>query len=265
MPSPFPGMNPYLEHPEIWRGFHTRLMVAIADSLIPQLRPKYWVAIKERTYRTSGEDIPLWGISDVAVQRQLSATNPTIPNVAVASPPVQPVKVIVPMPEIVKEGYLEVLEVATKEVVTVIEVLYPNNKLSGEGRRVYLLKRQRVLGSFQHLVEIDLLRDGEPMPIFSNGIQSDYRILVSREERRPQADLYAFNLQNAIPSFPLPLRSGDVEPLVDLQTLLCSLYNRAGYDLALDYTREPVPPLKESDAAWVDALLREQGLRNLNP
>jgi hypothetical protein len=195
------------------------------------------------------------------VQRQQKATDKDETNVAVSSPPAQPVTVTVPLPETVKEGYLEVREVATGEVVTAIEILSPTNKRPGRGREKYANKRQRVLGSFTHLVEIDLLRAGEPMPILSNGIRTDYRILVSRAERRPEADLYAFNLQNGIPQFPLPLRQGDNEPLVDLQELLHRVYDRAGYDLALDYRRQPVPPLPELDAEWADAVLREKGLR----
>ena len=64
-----------------------------------------------------------------------------------------------------------------------------------------------------------------------------------------------------IPSFPLPLRSSDNEPLLDLQTLLSELYDRASYDLVIDYNREPVPPISEADTVWADVLLRQQGLR----
>lgn len=262
MPSPFPGMNPYLEDPELWPGVHGRLIVAIADTLSPQLRPKYFVAIEERVYQTTGEDRLLVGIPDVVVQRPPVTTNPTMPNVvAVAAPPAQPATVTVPMPETVKERYLEVRHAGTKEVITVIEVLSPKNKRTGEGRKAYETKRLQVLGSSTHLVEIDLLRAAEPMPILGNSIQSDYRLLVSRGERRPKADLYAFNLPSEIPSFPLPLRSEDPEPLLDLQILLSELYDRASYDLIIDYSREPVPPLSEADSAWNDALLRQQELR----
>ena len=262
MASPFPGMVPYLESPVLWQKVHKRLIVAIADSLSPQLRPKYIVDIEERVYQTSGEDAVLVGIPDVAVQRSPTTTNSETQNIAVATtPPVQAVTVTLPIPETVRESYLEVREVTTREVVTVIEVLSPKNKRSGEGRKAYEKKRLRVLGSFTHLVEIDLLRDGKSMLIFNNNIQSNYRILVSRGSRRPKTDLYAFNLQDVIPSFPLPLRSGDVEPLLDLQRLLSELYDRASYDLVIDYSRKPVPPLSEADAAWADALLREKGLR----
>lgn len=99
------------------------------------------------------------------------------------------------------------------------------------------------------------------MPILGNQIKSDYRILVSRSESRPKAELYPFGLQEQIPAFLLPIRQGDTEPLVDLQILLHGVYERAGFDLAIDYNREPVPPLGEVDAAWVYELLKEQGLR----
>jgi len=119
-----------------------------------------------------------------------------------------------------------------------------------------------VFGSRSHLVEIDLLRIYEPLPVFGDNIEGSYRILVSRGDCRPAADLYLFNLPDAIPAFPLPLRSGDVEPIVDLQALLNEVYDRAGYDFTIDYTAELVPALSESDAVWADAWLRERGLRS---
>lgn len=262
MPSPFPGMNPYLEHPELWPGIHHWLIIAIAEALVPPLRPKYRVAVEVRLYEevTGGQSLSV-GIPDVTIKRSPGATSLGISDVAVAAPKTSPLTVAVPMPLTVRQGYLEVREVATGEVVTAIELLSPTNKRGGKGRRDYESKRMQVLGSLTHLVEIDLLRERKPMPVLNVTVDSDYRILVSRSERRPQADLYAFNLRDSIPSFPLPLQAGDREPFVDLQFLLQQVYDRAGYDLAIDYAREPVPALSEEDAAWMDALLREKGLR----
>lgn len=260
MPSPFPGMNPYLEHPELWPGLHTLLIGEIAKSLAPQLRPKYRVAVEVRMYETTGQDALLIGIPDLAVKRPLTKENSTA-NVAVTSPPTQPAKVVLPMGEMVKQAYLEVREVATSEVVTAIELLSPINKRSGRGREAYENKRQQVLGSATNLVEIDLLRRWQPMPILSNGLQAHYRILVSRSKCRPEADLYTFNLQDPIATFPLPLKPEDQEPRVDLQVLLDELYEQAGYDLAIDYAQEIVPSLSETDAVWADEPLRQQGLR----
>ena len=78
-----------------------------------------------------------------------------------------------------------------------------------------------------------------------------YRILVSRAHQRPQADLYPFNLNTPIPPFPLPLHAEDREPLVDLQTLLNQVYDRASYDLAIDYSLPPIPELSAGDRAWL--------------
>lgn len=260
MASPFPGMNPYLENPLFWSEIHNLLIAAIFRKLNPQLRPKYKVAIEKRVYQTTNEDSLLVGVADVAVQSTQKTPLPQLASIAVASPSVEAVTVDVTMPETVKETFLEVRDVATQEVVTVIEIISPKNKRPGEGRNAYVKKRLQVLGSCTNLVEIDLLRDGKPQQL-QNNLQTDYRILVSRAYLRPKADLYAFNLQNSIPSYPLPLREGDTEPLLDIQTLINELYDEGNYDLVIDYTQGPVPPLSQENAAWVDEVLKEKGLR----
>lgn len=261
MPSPFPGMNPYLEHPSLWSGIHHRLITAIANDLAPHIRPKYIVAVEERVYQISGEESLLIGVPDVSVQRVQKATNTIDSSVAVVAATAQPIEATIPLPEILTEGYLEIRSVETGEVVTTIEILSPKNKLSAVGRIQYETKRQSVFSSSTHFVEIDLLRQGKPMPILSPKVESNYRILVSRSDTRPKAEFYAFNLPDRIPQFPLPLRSEDTEPVVDLQRLVHEIYDQGGYDLRLDYSRQLMPNLSVQDAAWVDKVLREQGLR----
>ncbi len=262
MSNPFPGMNPYLEHPELWPEIHSRLIVAIADVLVPHLVPKYRVNIERRIYQVNADDSLLVGIPDVVVQQRLrTQTNQTNSNVAIAAPPVTPRRVRMPIPLEFRESYLEVRDIATKQVVTVIEVISPTNKRAGQGREMYEEKRQQILGSRTHLVEIDLLRAGKPMPVLDCDITANYRILIGRGDERPMADLYLFNLADVIPSFPIPLRRGDVEPLLDLQTLINDVYDRGAYDYVIDYNSETVPQLSESEAVWVDNLLRGKGLR----
>lgn len=193
MPSPFPGMDPYLEHPGAWPNVHHRLITAIAISLAPYLRPKYRVVVEEAIYQTTGQDSILVGIPDVSVQRHRQMTDQRLTDVAVSPSTAQPITVTLPMPKTIRQGYLEVRDVATSEVVTVFEVLCPANKRPGEGRTTYEAKRQKVLGSATHLVEIDLLRQWEPMPILNDRVQTNYRILVSQSQHRPKADLYALN------------------------------------------------------------------------
>lgn len=258
MPSPFPGMDPYLEHPEFWPETHHWLISLIAESLVPQIRPKYEIAIEQRIYTinepddTNGNSVCV-GIPDVAIKRQPTPSDVATRSVATVAL-AAPTTVTVPIPEQIKQAYLEVREMATRQVVTAIEILSPVNKRSGEGRNIYLKKRARILGSLTHLIEIDLLRAWTPMPILDNPIQSHYRVLVSRSDRRPRAELYAFNLDHVLPAFPLPLRSEDIEPAINLQQLLSALYDRAGYDYRINYNLAPVPPLSEAETSWAKEL-----------
>ena len=262
MLSPFPGMNPYLEHPHLWPGVHKRLIVAIADAMNPQLRPGYRMEIEERVYESLNEDSLLVGIPDNVVSQtspKLSRRNDS--SLAVAARLVQPITVTLPVTETVREWYLQVRKIGTNEVITVIELLSPKNKRPGEGREKYAAKRQKILSSSTHLIEIDLLRQGEIMAMEPENIESHYRILVSRSYARPQADLYVFNLQEAIPPIPLPLQAEEQDLIIPLPDLLQEIYDKGSYDLEINYQNDPVPPLSEVDAVWADTLLREKGLR----
>lgn len=165
------------------------------------------------------------------------------------------------MPDLIRETYLEVRAVTTNEVVTVFEILSPTNKCPGAGRDQYLRKRRVILSSLTHLVEIDLLRGGEAMPLQRRTGTSDYQIMISRAAQRPRAVLLAFNMQQPIPTFPLPLYPGDSEPAVDLNRILHNLYDRRSYDLRLNYHVAAEPPLSAAGAAEADALLHKVGLR----
>ena len=121
MPSPFPGMNPYLEHPNFWPEIHHRLIMVMAESLIPQLLPKYIATINQQVYITILEDTLNLDIPDATVQQKpnTSSTDSNL-GVAVAA---EPTKVKIPMPMEVKYNCLEIKEMASQRVVTAIEVL----------------------------------------------------------------------------------------------------------------------------------------------
>jgi hypothetical protein len=177
--------------------------------------------------------------------------------------PLEPVTVELPMPELVRETYLEVRLAQTYAVIAVLELLSPANKRPGEGRQQYERKRLHVLTTCTHWIEIGLLRGGEPMIVDTRGqnVVSHYRILVSRAEHRPRAVLVPFNVRHCLPSFRLPLQPGDDEPLIDLNHILHLLYDHAGYDLRINYQGPTNPPLAEEDAMWADGLLHATGLR----
>lgn len=257
MPTPFPGMDPYLEQPALWPDLHNSLIVALRDELAPRLRPRYYVAIEERTYTLEPGDLVLAGRADLAVVGAAGDTSapmldPSAPGGVIVS---------VELPDQIRETYLEVRAAGSGQVITLLEMLSPTNKRPGEGRGQYLRKRRAVLASLTHLVEIDLLRASEPMPVSGWNGRSDYRLMISRGELRPRALLLPFSLRQAIPAFALPLRPGDDEPQVELGLLLHALYDRGGYDLRLDYAAEPDPPLAGDDAAWANTLLRDARLR----
>jgi hypothetical protein len=250
VPTPFPGMDPYLEHPDLWPDVHNGLIAALRDDLSPVLRPRYYVALEERTYLEEPGELAFIGRPDLAVVERggPSGSGPKSRRVPAV------VEVELPLAGMVRETYLEVRSVPAGDVVTVVELLSPGNKRPGAGRRMYLEKREEVLMTRTSLVEIDLLRAGERMPTRGPEVPSDYRILVSRSHRRPKADLIAFGVRDPIPTFPLPLRRDEEEPIVDLGRVLHALYDRAGYDLRIDYGREPVPPLAAEDANWASRL-----------
>ena len=139
--------------------------------------------------------------------------------------------------------------------MTVIEVLSPGNKLHARGRRAYLRKRGRIFESSTHLVEIDLMRAGEPMPWIGPVPPADYRVLVSRTPARPRAKLHAFRLRAPIPDVPIPLLPPDEDVPLPLNALVHLTDDCARDDLSLDYGRPPVTPLAEADAAWAAGIV----------
>jgi hypothetical protein len=112
-----------------------------------------------------------------------------------------------------------------------------------------------------NLVEIDLLISGKPMTVLGVREKTDYRILVARGVRLPNPQSYAFNLRQPIPSIPVPLKANEPPATIDLQKLLLEIYDRARFDLGIDYNKEPVPPLKKQDRERADTILRQQGRR----
>lgn len=248
MPSPFPGMDPYLEQSGIWNQVHATLIVDIQRFLARRLRPRYVVAIEQRTFSDMGDQQVLIGRPDV-----LAVLPPTPGPIVSPSTPVlaevkEAYRVRLPMPEDIRHRYLEVRDQVSGEVITVIEILSPTNKI--RHRRDYLEKRLEILGSDTNLVEIDLLRVGEAMPMTGEMPATHYRILISRAWERPYAQALLFNIPQPVPDTPVPLRQGEDEPSVPLNRLLREIYDAGSYDLMLDYSRPPETPLDEATAAW---------------
>lgn len=257
MPSPFPGMDPWLENPALWPDVHNSLIAALRDDLAARVSPRYFVAIEERTYLEEPDELVLVGRPDLTVATADRSQPLAAPASATTSAAV--VEVRVPVADRIRDTWIEVRRVAGGEAVTVIEVLSYANKRAGDGRRDYLRKRTAILSSLTSLVEIDLLRAPEPMPVIGLRPPSAYAVLVSRSWQRPRAHLMPIGLRDPLPLVTIPLREGEPEPSVDLGALFAALYDRARYDLQVSYATSPVPALTGDDGAWAAVRIAQVG------
>ena len=263
MPSPFPGMDPYLEGPQ-WTGVPTELSVEIARQLSPRLQPRYVARTNERFIVTTPEIENGVAVSTGVYPDAFVADRGPLPGdpvpgggtttggLAVAPPPLRMATV---MPETVRLVTVEIRDVAERRLVTSIEVLSPTNK-QGDGREEYLTKRQRMLLSTAHLMEIDLLRAGQRVPMREPLPPSPYFVFLSRAERRPLTDVWPIALAAPLPTVPVPMLPDDADVPLDLQQALTSVYDTFRYERTIDYTRPPETPLPPPEAAWAEERLR---------
>lgn len=253
MPSPFPGMNPYLEKTELWNDFHNRFVAALAGALTRPLAPRYYTRIEQYLYihDITAEERQYLGRPDVGILPAAGSDDPAPGGaVAVAAPSTIGLP---PTVDVERIPYLEIRDRDTHRVVTVIELLSPSNKYSGPDRDQYLEKQTRLLRSSANFVEIDLLRGGPRLP-WDRLPKCDYYVAVSRASDRSKADCWPVNLRDPLPEVPVPLRDGEPEPLVSLQAILHRVYDEAGYDLHV-YAAPPEPPLSAADAKWADGIV----------
>lgn len=262
MPSPFPGMDPYLESPDLWPDVHHGLISHIQIALTPSLRPAYVARVELRVYISDeddpGRDAIIPDLRIETVQGNGSKKRKPLSAVAVAEPLIVPFLI----DDEIEEARLEIRHRESGALVTIIEVLSPTNKIRGSrGRTSFMEKRRETMESDVHWVEIDLLRSGSPSVTRPPLQPSDYRILVSRAGERNKARYWPVRLRQPLPTFGIPLRGNDPDVPLDLSKVLIATYDDAAYDLSIDYRKEPEPPLSKLDKTWAHQLLRERGLR----
>jgi len=252
MPSPFPGMNPYLEQSHIWRGFHTSFLVHLIAELTPRIGERYFIELEESLYiDPAGDEPQLFAVADTAIaEPEPTEGNENGAAVAIV---VAPVTVTVPGVTKKKMRRLVIRDSNSQAVVTVIEVLSPSNKANGADREKYLEKRVEVLTSAANFVELDLLRGGVRMPIRTLP-ECDYYALVSRTWQRPKMGLWPIHLRDAFPPIPIPLRFGEPEPLLELKPVLDRTYDEGGYARRI-YRTPPEPLLSPAEADWAKAFV----------
>jgi hypothetical protein len=252
VPSPFPGMNPFIEQSDLWPDFHTKFLAAINERLVPQVRPRYFVLLEQHVYvHEQPPDHPEpEGRADLSVAHgEQDVERRTRADVLDIEAPAE---VELTFQETERVPYLEVRDRKNRELVTMLELLSPTNK-RGEDRKEYITKRRELLKSNAHYVEIDLLRGGRPMPA-SNRPDSDYSVLLSQVENRPRAAFWPLQLRQRLPEIPIPLRSPDEDARIDLQELLHRVYDAYAYEDFI-YRSSPQPLLSPEDEAWAQSLI----------
>lgn len=278
MPSPFPGMDPYLEAPDIFPDFHDRFAEHISAELNRTLPAPYYARLEMRPeVGIIGDEIQRRIVPDVSVQQPPWPTSAsTAGSVAVLDGPRTEasfsVEITVPS-EPIRHHFVEVRDSQRAHVlVTLIEIVSPSNKRSGVDRQAYEAKQQEVLHSDASLVEVDLLRSGRPVAGGAYVIESankldptpDYIVVVSRAWKRGARlghQLFTFGLRDLLPCITTPLREGEEEVPLDLQYVFNLAYDGGPYRRgAVDYTVPADSPLRSEDQAWADDLLREKGL-----
>jgi hypothetical protein len=247
MPSPFPGMNPYLEQEDVWHDFHTRFPSAAAAQIAEQVDPRYIVKVHEHVFihELSAQERRFMGRPDVFVAPSGSSASLASRGTATLAPLVP---ILLPNVDEERQPFLEIRDRASREVVTVIELLSPANKYAGSDREQYLGKRAALLKSRSNLVEIDVLRGGPRLPYYGN-IDAEYAALIYRAHEWPHAGALPIRLREPLPLIPIPLRQPDPDVHLDLKAVIDRIHDEARYASYI-YQGQPKPLLSPEDAAW---------------
>jgi Protein of unknown function (DUF4058) len=255
MPSPFPGMDPYIENPDVWSNFHGNFITALQSQLNQRLPPRFFAAGDLHVWGQLA-DLPspvLIGAPDTYVTERPIRANGNGQATAMLTAPVT-----TRLRGITQKGprYIRIFDKEHHRVVTVIEVLSPGNKNTSATGEAYRAKRDDYLDSNVNLIEIDFLRYGVRPPLGDPPPPPmDYYVLVARPIALPDVGLWPISVRESLPVIPVPL-TGDVTTVsLDLRWCLDRAYDDTGFPRRIDYTQPPVPPMREPDATWARELL----------
>lgn len=221
MPSPFPGVDPFVVAQE-WDDFQTSFVVAMSEFLNRRIAPGYVARVEVREF----------------TDQCASVGGQAVP---------------------VREKFLTIRRVPTREVVTHVDMLSPyNTRVGTTGHEAYREGREEILRSRSHLIELDLLRGGTRLPMASPLPPADYYAIVSRSGRRHRAEIYPWTIRDPLPTIPIPLLSDDPAVPLDLQEVFTAAYDRAIYGLSIDYSAPLDSPLKKEDEEWLSGVLADK-------
>ncbi len=267
MPSPFPGMDPYIEACGLWEDFHGALIHEIKSALARAAPDRYVVRTSERSYlvlvEDNGKDSHPF-LPDVSVSSPRGKKKPPKKSgVAVAEPAAEaePLTLRAFIEEEHRESFVEIYETDPEQrLVTCLEVLSPSNKRPGTpGWDLYQRKRQSLLLSDANLVEIDLLRGGKRMPMLDPWPDSPYVLMVAKAKKPHLCKVWPTHSLRPLPPLPVPLAKPDPAIPLSLQPLIEEIYQRYRYPRSIDYHKPLAPALNAEESAWLEQQLRSPG------
>lgn len=250
MLNPFPGIDPYVEASGRWPDFHVTFMGAWREAIAEQLPNDYDVRLEEQLsildYEENREQKRSPDLTILQTQSKRTEAARTDGPVSVLEPELS--KILVQ--EEIRQAYIEIIHEPEHRLVAVLELLSPTNK-TGDGRSQYLAKRHQILLSEAHLVELDLLLGGRPLPLDKPVRPSHFRSVISRAGRRPGCNVYGWSLDQGMPILPVPLSDPDPDIAVNLADVLATTYQRGRYHKTLKYHAPLDLPLSDDYHAWV--------------
>lgn len=257
MKSPFPGMNPWLE--KHWGDVHTSLITYIRDNLQLQLPNNLVAQAEESVFVDTSPEESRWIKPDVSV---IKSGDPDYSDSATNRSLTADKPIVISFPEETAR-WVEIRDLdSDNQVVTVIEILSPRNKLSQAGRADYRKKQREYFEAAVNLVEIDLLRTGKRIFLAypSDGIDSHsaapYYVSVARGISPCQRELYPLPLHKPLANIGIPLRETDEDAVLPLQTLIDRCYEMGRYDRKINYSEQPLPSLESDDWQWAQSILK---------
>ena len=224
MPSPFPGMDPYLEDEGLWPVFQHQMALCLYQILGPGLVERYRARVCQRHYTTEQ-------VLFTSVRHEEHS-----------------------------EDFIEIRQRSDSRLVTLVEIVSPANKTTTGGRTAYLEKRRESRANGANIVEIDLVLQGKPLLDYSRETlpEWDYIVTVTRNAQPDRYEIYTSTLQKRLPRFRLPLASDERDTVFDLHTAFTRCYDQGGFAERIDYQSDPCTRLEEDDRLWMRELLAQR-------
>jgi hypothetical protein len=257
MPSPFPGVDPYLEGQNYWPDFRASFITYWRDALADVLPDHYEARMDERVNLVERPPETIWRVEpDVVIAPR--GPSGTAPAAAAGVATLEPVSIPIRIVDEKPETYIQILHRPGRTLVAILELLSPANK-EEPGHTAYLLKRNAILRQKVHLVELDFLLGGWRMPLQRDYPAGDYFALVAPGNDRPNCNVYAWTVRQPVPAIDIPLLVPDPPVRVDLGAVFRSTYDRGRYARSIDYTAAPHPALADEDRVWAAQTARVAG------